>query len=79
MKVTDSTRIALLEALLKKSSVQPNIRQIQKHTDYHKATIKSSLEFLKKAPQEVVEKEKKKKIELELHKEKLNKWLKEIR
>jgi len=48
MKVTDSTRIALLEALLKKSSVQPNIRQIQKHTDYHKATIKASLAFLEK-------------------------------
>lgn len=48
MKATDSTRIGMLEALLKKNSVQPNIRQIQKHTDYHKATIKASLAFLEK-------------------------------
>ncbi|MAG21898.1 MAG: hypothetical protein CL943_01150 [Candidatus Diapherotrites archaeon] len=48
MKVTDEIRINILNALLKIHSVQPNIRQIKKHTGYHKATIKSSLEFLKK-------------------------------
>ncbi len=48
MKVNDEIRVNLLEALLKKGSVQPNIRQIQKATGYHKATIKSSLAFLEK-------------------------------
>ena len=48
MKVTDNIRISVLNALLKKNSVQPNIRQIKRHTGYHKATIKSSLDFLQK-------------------------------
>jgi len=48
MKATDRVRISVLEALLKRNSVQPNIRQIKKHTGYHKATVKSSLDFLKK-------------------------------
>jgi len=48
MKPTDSIRINVLDALLKKNSVQPNIRQIKKRTGYHKATVKSSLDFLKK-------------------------------
>ncbi len=48
MKLTDKTRIGILEALLKKNSVQPNIRQIKKHTGFHKATVKSSLDFLQK-------------------------------
>jgi len=48
MRVRDGTRIRVLEALLKKNSVQPNIRQIKKHTGFHKATIKSSLDFLEK-------------------------------
>ena len=48
MKVTDEVRIKVLEALLKKNSVQPNIRQIQKQTGFHKATIKSTLDFLQK-------------------------------
>jgi DNA-binding Lrp family transcriptional regulator len=48
MKANDEIRVNLLEALLKKNSVQPNIRQIQKSTGYHKATIKSSLAFLEK-------------------------------
>ena len=47
MKETDEIRINILEALLKPNSVQPNIRQIKRHTGYHKATIKSSLDFLK--------------------------------
>ncbi len=48
MKVTDNIRINILDALLKPRSVQPNIRQIKRHTGYHKATIKSSLDFLEK-------------------------------
>ena len=48
MKVTDEIRINILDALLKANSVQPNIRQLKKHTGYHKATIKSSLDFLEK-------------------------------
>ncbi len=48
MKPTDKIRVNVLDSLLKKSTVQPNIRQIKKHTGYHKATIKSSLDFLEK-------------------------------
>ncbi|MFH1697037.1 MAG: hypothetical protein ABH854_03975 [Candidatus Diapherotrites archaeon] len=46
MKMDDEIRLNILDALLKKRSVVPNIRQIQKRTGYHKATIKSSLDFL---------------------------------
>jgi DNA-binding Lrp family transcriptional regulator len=48
MKITDEIRINILDALLKPKSVQPNIRQIKRCTGYHKATIKSSLDFLQK-------------------------------
>jgi DNA-binding Lrp family transcriptional regulator len=48
MKVTDEIRINILEALLKTGSVQPNLRQVQRRTGYHKATIKSSMDFLQK-------------------------------
>lgn len=48
MKIDDEIRIKILEALLRKGAVQPNIRQIQRHTGYHKATIKASLDFLQK-------------------------------
>ena len=48
MKIDDEIRLNILDALLKKHSVVPNIRQIQKYTGYHKATIKSSLDFLAK-------------------------------
>lgn len=48
MKVTDRTRVGVLDALLRKRSVQPNIRQIKRHTGYHKATVKSSLDFLER-------------------------------
>ncbi len=44
----DEIRINILDALLKKRSVIPNISQIQSYTGYHKATIKSSLDFLLK-------------------------------
>lgn len=48
MKADDEVRLNILDALIKKGSVLPNIRQMQKHTGYHKATIKSSLDFLMK-------------------------------
>lgn len=48
MRVDDEIRIRILEALGKKNSVLPNVRQIQRHTGYHKATIKSSLDFMQK-------------------------------
>jgi len=48
MKMDDEARLNILAALLKQGSVTPNIRQIQKLTGYHKATIKSSLDFLAK-------------------------------
>ncbi len=48
MRVDDEIRLKIFEALIKENTVLPNIRQIQKHTGYHKATIKASLEFLKK-------------------------------
>ncbi|MDD5162976.1 MAG: hypothetical protein PHD95_02095 [Candidatus ainarchaeum sp.] len=47
-KLDDSIRLKILEALLKNGTVTPHIRQIQKITGFHKATIKSSLDFLKK-------------------------------
>lgn len=47
-KLDDTIRLKVMAALLKQGSVAPNIREIQKATGFHKATIKSSLEFLKK-------------------------------
>jgi len=49
MGVRDQTRISVLKALLAKRSVGPNISEIQKDTGLHKATIKSSLDFLQKS------------------------------
>jgi len=48
MKLTDEIRMNTIEALLKPRSVQPNIRQLKHYTGYHKATLKSSLDFLQK-------------------------------
>ncbi len=48
MKPDDSIRLKTLEALLKKGSVVPNIRQIKRQSGFHKATIKSSVDFLLK-------------------------------
>ncbi|MBN2127184.1 MAG: hypothetical protein JW703_02200 [Candidatus Diapherotrites archaeon] len=47
MAVDDEIRLNVLKGLLKKGAVQPNLKQLKKITGYHKATIKSSLEFLK--------------------------------
>jgi len=46
MKVDDEIRINVLNALLKKNSVKPSLKQLKKLTGYHKSTIKSSLNFL---------------------------------
>ena len=48
MQIDDEIRIQILEALLQKGAVVPNMRQLKKHTGYHLATIKSSLDFLQK-------------------------------
>lgn len=48
MKIDDKTRLNLLEALLKKRSVKPSLKHLKSHTGLHKATIKSSLNFLEK-------------------------------
>ncbi len=48
MNLTDNIRLNILDSLLKKNSVIPNIRQVKRYTGYHKATIKSSLEFMQK-------------------------------
>ncbi len=46
--IDDEIRLNILNALLQKGTVQPNIRRLQKITGYHKATIKASLDFLEK-------------------------------
>ena len=48
MQLTDEVRLNILETLLDKGSVSPNLRQLKRRTGYHLATIKGSLEFLKK-------------------------------
>lgn len=46
MKIDDEIRIKILEALVKKAAVKPNIEMIKKYTNLHKGTILSSLKFL---------------------------------
>lgn len=48
MKIDDNIRLRVISALLEKNAIVPNIRQIQKKTGLHKATIKASLRFLEK-------------------------------
>ncbi len=47
-KINDSIRVKILSAMTKKGAVVPNIRQIKKLTGFHRATIKSSIDFLEK-------------------------------
>lgn len=47
-KINDSIRVKILSAMTKKGAVQPNVRQIKKITGLHRATIKSSIDFLEK-------------------------------
>ncbi|MEM0360494.1 MAG: Lrp/AsnC family transcriptional regulator [Candidatus Diapherotrites archaeon] len=48
MKIDDKVRLAVLEALLQKNSVKPDLKRLKQHTGLHKATIKSSLDFLER-------------------------------
>jgi len=48
MRIDDEIRVNILDALLRKRSVIPNLKQVKKYTGYHKATIKSSIDFLLK-------------------------------
>lgn len=48
MCLDDEIRLKILETLLEKGVVQPSIKLIQRKTGFHKATITSSIEFLKK-------------------------------
>ncbi|HLC36751.1 MAG TPA: hypothetical protein VJK05_04060 [archaeon] len=47
-RIDDEIRLNVLDSLLQPRAVSPNVKQIQKTTGYHKATIKSSLDFLTK-------------------------------
>lgn len=44
-KIVDPIRIKILTAMRKKGCVLPNVRQIKKVTGFHRATIKSSIDF----------------------------------
>ena len=44
-KITDPIRIKILSAMRKKGCILPNVRQIKKVTGFHRATIKSSIDF----------------------------------
>jgi len=48
MQIDDEMRIKILEGLMQKGSVVPNMRQLKKNTGYHLTTLKSSLDFLTK-------------------------------
>lgn len=48
MKVDDEIRLNILKSLLEKGCTQSNVRRIKSKTDYHLATIKSSIDFLQK-------------------------------
>lgn len=45
-RIDDPIRLKILEALYRPRALSPNIRQIQKYTKLHKATIKSSIDFM---------------------------------
>ncbi|MFH1588295.1 MAG: Lrp/AsnC family transcriptional regulator [Candidatus Diapherotrites archaeon] len=47
MSIDDEVRLRVLQALLSKGGVNPNLKQIKKITGLHAATVKSSIEFLK--------------------------------
>ncbi len=44
-KITDPIRIKILTAMRKNGCILPNIRRIKKVTGFHRATIKSSIDF----------------------------------
>ena len=48
MKIDDVSRIRVLEGMLGKGAVSPSLNRLQQKTKLHKATVKASIEFLKK-------------------------------
>lgn len=47
-KILDSIRIKILSSMRKEGVLVPNIRQLKKHTGFHRATIKSSIDLMEK-------------------------------
>lgn len=47
-KILDPIRIKILSSMRKQGVLVPNIRQLKKHTGFHRATIKSSIELMEK-------------------------------
>ncbi|MFA5745292.1 MAG: hypothetical protein WCX82_00810 [archaeon] len=47
-KVIDPIRIKILSAMRKPGVLTPNIRQLKRHTGFHRATIKSSIDLMEK-------------------------------
>ncbi|MFH0905915.1 MAG: Lrp/AsnC family transcriptional regulator [archaeon] len=47
-KIVDPIRVKILDSMTKKSCVAPNIRQIKRETGLHRATIKTSIDFMEK-------------------------------
>jgi DNA-binding Lrp family transcriptional regulator len=45
-KIIDPIRVKILSAMRQKRAISPNIKEIQKITGFHRATIKSSIAFL---------------------------------
>ncbi len=81
--VVGSTEIFLpLKGLVKikeeRQRLKINLKKVNEQVG-HVSKKLSSLDFLKKAPPEIVKKEKKRRKELELSREKLSRWLEEIR
>jgi DNA-binding Lrp family transcriptional regulator len=48
MKIDDRIRLEILRALSQKNSLKAHLKQLKKNTKLHAATLKSSIEFLKK-------------------------------
>ncbi len=47
-KILDPIRVKILSSMRKERVLVPNIRQLKKHTGFHRATIKSSIDFMEK-------------------------------
>jgi DNA-binding Lrp family transcriptional regulator len=45
-RIIDQIRVKILSAMREKRAISPNIKEIQKITGFHRATIKSSINFL---------------------------------
>lgn len=48
MHWNDEIRLNIIKAMIKKNCTQPNLKKIKKETGYHLATIKATIEYLKK-------------------------------